>query len=780
MFIGKTSAIKFSGHLKTLYINTHHTLGQDNWPPDQPKHFTNLVLLQQKHWPTQECVMELEEETTLGNIMGMMSLAKSGNSHSYETRILKEHLKKSKVTKSISEMLMVLESPNTNPRTLLIEGAPGMGKTHLIKHIVFEWANGNLLKSSQFIFLLCLRDPAVQSMSSINDLVLYFYKQDRSASKQAKACCTYLLNSGGKNITFLLDGFDELPVDLQSKSFAVSILHHEIFPGSSVVVTSRPHATAYLHNKVACLITIMGFEEEDRKHFIQHSLTGRPEKISEILDYLDNHPTVDSICYVPFNLTVLLFLCKKGFGLPDNVTQLYEYFICFTIRRYLAKHKIVLTCKFKNLDGLTEPFSTIIDQLAAFSYKALSRRKITFTLDELSTACPECTKVPEGLNGLGLLQAIQHLGLMETTTTVNFLHLSLQEFLAAYHIAHLNADDELIVLHERFLDKNYLNTFSFYLGLTKCQHRAFKYYIYGGGKYFRFFTKPLIEAKLSTKFLEDTMTTLLLFKYFYEAGEKSWCDEIAKCRLFYDDDGNPACYYQGYPFTNLWAETIGCLLTCRKQWQELNFYCNCTVEVSAFKFLRKPLVTFGSVIHKIFIHSLDPYLTTTQCSFLTDIVISCKTKILCVNYSSIDDTDWIINILSHSSCVLEVLDFSINKVTSTAVIKLLSFIKTNNCQSLKTIDISYNPIDDKIVPEIVACLQQNCFLKNLRMEFGHYFFSRESILLIVQSLKNNDVLESLYVSAAEMEVYKEANMMVDSINRKRLLKNLNPVQFVHT
>ena len=333
-------------------------------------------------------------------------------------------------------------------------------------------------------------------------MILYYTstsKTDQHASKQAKACCTYLLNSGGKNITFLLDGFDELPVDLQSKSFAVSILHHEIFPGSSVVVTSRPHATAYLHNKVACLITIMGFEEEDRKHFIQHSLTGWPEKISEVLDYLDNHPTVDSICYVPFNLTVLLFLCKKGFELPDNATQLYEYFICFTIRRYLAKHKIVLTCKLKNLDGLTEPFSTIIDQLAAFSYKALTRRKIT--LDELSTACPECTKVPEGLNGLGLLQAIQHLGLMEATTTVNFLHLSLQEFLAAYHIAHLNADDELIVLHERFLDKNYLKTFSFYLGLTKCQRRAFKYYIYGGGKYFRFFTKPLIEAKLSTNFL---------------------------------------------------------------------------------------------------------------------------------------------------------------------------------------------------------------------------------------------------------------------------------------
>ena len=59
------------------------------------------------------------------------------------------------------------------------------------------------------------------------------------------------------------------------------------------------------------------------------------------------------------------------------------------------------------------------------------------------------------------------------------------------------------------------------------------------------------------------------------------------------------------------------------------------------------------------------------------------------------------------------------------------------------------------------------------MVFSH-LFSRESILLIVQSLKNNDVLESLSILVAKEEVYKEVNMMVDDINRKRLLKNLNP------
>ena len=106
-----------------------------------------------------------------------MSLTdQSRHSHS---EVLQRHLKRDKVTKNISELLMVLESPDTNPRTLLIEGAPGNGKTYLLKYIAFEWANDRMLKSEQFVFLLCVRDPTVKTMTSIHDLVLYFYKQDR-------------------------------------------------------------------------------------------------------------------------------------------------------------------------------------------------------------------------------------------------------------------------------------------------------------------------------------------------------------------------------------------------------------------------------------------------------------------------------------------------------------------------------------------------------------------------------------------------------------------------
>ena len=158
------------------------------------------MLLQQTHQPSQECIIALEEQATLGNIAGIMSLTdQSRHSHS---EVLQRHLKQSKVTKSISELLMVLESPDTNPRTLLIEGAPGIGKTYLLKYIAFEWANDRMLKSEQFVFLLCLHDPAMQTMTSIHDLVLYFYKQDKAAIKYIESFCTYLINSNGKSVVF--------------------------------------------------------------------------------------------------------------------------------------------------------------------------------------------------------------------------------------------------------------------------------------------------------------------------------------------------------------------------------------------------------------------------------------------------------------------------------------------------------------------------------------------------------------------------------------------------
>ena len=668
--------------------------------------------MQQQDQPIQECVIALEEQSISGNVTDIISMVDKdhhGYSYYHQPKVLQEHLKQCKISKKISNLLDILQEPDINPRTVLIEGAPGIGKTYLLKHVAFEWANNKMLIDSQFVFLLCLRDPVVQAMSSINDLVQYFYKQDRLYSNYIETLHTYL-SDNGKSITFLIDGYDELPEKLQKDSFVASIITHQILPASGVVLTSRPHATAHLHDKVAYLITIMGFAEEDRRDYIKQSLKCKPD---EMLDYLDNHPTIDNLCYIPFNLTVLMFLYKRGYALPKNITDLYEYFICLTIKRYLNKHQIKQ--RFKSLDehDLPDPYGKIIHQLAALSYTALGKQQITFTLEEIRTACPDIDTIPEGINGLGLLQVVQHFGFIEETTTVNFLHLSLQEYLAAYHIVHLPPEQELLVLHDGYFDDKYRNTYLFYLGLTKGQRAAFKHFLSGGGRNFdatlsisnNLISSNKTKIVVSSVFLHSLKKILPLFRCFYEVDDKRWCDAIVNCDYFYEQL-RPKFNASNHYYTNVQVEDMGVLLAFRQEWFVAEFLA-VTVSKVFLKTLHQALILHSTlhtpIINTIILWSINPRLEVSQAHYIVEMVISCRTKVLDVGCNHLHSSEWIIQMLSHKSCMIEQLDISFNFITSIEVCKLLSYIKNNNSVRLRSLDLSHTFIDDTIANEVAGC-----------------------------------------------------------------------------
>ena len=165
----------------------------------------------------------------------------------------------SKTTKDLQEVLSQLEQSASTvteqPRTLLVEGSPGIGKSVLLKQISYLWARNKLLTNTSFLFLLHLRDPAVQEMKSLKCLVHHFYNQDKEAE-------SHLLQNGGKSVTILLDGYNELPANLRQNSFIARLLQHKVLPASAIVVSSRPHASTHLRNNVFCQVEILGFSEK--------------------------------------------------------------------------------------------------------------------------------------------------------------------------------------------------------------------------------------------------------------------------------------------------------------------------------------------------------------------------------------------------------------------------------------------------------------------------------------------------------------------------------------
>ena len=630
-----------------------------------------------------------------------------------------------KVTKEVAEILAPLETSD-DPQFILIEGAPGIGKSLLLKHIAYRWGIQEILQKFKLVLLVCLRDPAVHQMSLIDDLLQSFCRRDRRATETASACSDYLSENNGEELAFLFDGYDEYPERLQNDSLIADILSREMLPRCGLIVSSRPHASVSLREQATVRVDILGFTEAEREHYIKESMKDQPQKIVELTQYLQAHLTISSLCFVPFNLVVLAYLYKRGFSLPRNSAELYDYFICLTVCRHLAKHGHRLQGNITKLTDLPEPYSKIIQQLSKLSLEALNDDKLIFTFEEIKEACPDITTIPGAINGCGLLQAVEHFGFTGTTTTINFLHFSIQEYLAAHHIANLPAEEELKIIEEKFWSDIHFNMFSIYVSLTKGQRPSFKHFLCGGNK----------AIAISDKFLYDRLQCLRLYRCFHEAGDVDICKTIERSVTFSDEEINLV----GTSLTASDVECVTVFLTSssHKEWVGL-YLSYCYIQDHGLHILHRGLLHCRNItIDELKLSSNG--LTTQSSSLISDITVKCKVKKLWIsgNYI-IGEDEQLYSMLSSPSTMLEGLDMDNTQLSSRAAIALFTAVKDNN--KLKRLNIGRNAITDDACDAITTALKTNSCLVTLRMD--HNPLTGEAIVNIVNALKVNNTLELL-------------------------------------
>lgn len=174
---------------------------KDAWPPDQPN-FTPLLLIQY------EC------QHTVKQAVAMAGLIQTGDIDMIESTLppcpgtdepLREILDTSTVTKDLTEILIPLESGTES--FILIEGAPGIGKSVLLREVAYRWSRRQLLQKFQILLLITLRDPIFQQAKTVSDLLQPFCEGDTQAVELVGACSKHLFESGGKDLVFLFDGF---------------------------------------------------------------------------------------------------------------------------------------------------------------------------------------------------------------------------------------------------------------------------------------------------------------------------------------------------------------------------------------------------------------------------------------------------------------------------------------------------------------------------------------------------------------------------------------------
>jgi len=173
----------------------------------------------------------------------------------------------------------------------------------------------------------------------------------------------------------------------------------------------------------------LGFTEDDRNNYIRSSLKGNAKEITPLMEYLKNNPTISSLCFTPFNMTMLLWLYKNGV-LTNSSAVLCNHFICHTICHYLVKNQDNSSCK--DLNSHHQCYKNAVQQLSSLSYKACDKDPPVFTLDEVKAVWLEIDETPGAIYGFGLLQAVQYLMvIMKTQTLLSFVHSSLETHLAS-------------------------------------------------------------------------------------------------------------------------------------------------------------------------------------------------------------------------------------------------------------------------------------------------------------------------------------------------------------
>ena len=143
-------------------------------------------------------------------------------------------------------------------RLVVVEGAPGIGKSTFVWELCRQWPTLESLKRFSLVVLLRLREERVQTATHITDLLYH------SNSELRRHVGEEVERSEGEGVLFVFDGFDEFPTELREISLVTDIISGSAYlPRATVLVTSRPSALVQLHSlfqtSIRKHIEIVGF-----------------------------------------------------------------------------------------------------------------------------------------------------------------------------------------------------------------------------------------------------------------------------------------------------------------------------------------------------------------------------------------------------------------------------------------------------------------------------------------------------------------------------------------
>ena len=422
------------------------------------------------------------------------------------------------------------------PLVILVEGAFGSGKTTLAYHYCQKWADGNLVMFD-LVVLVHLRHPAVHSAGfdfTLQQLLLLASDGEEGIDDIVTNIVQSIKN--GLKFLLILDGWDEGPACLRAppdlkhptdNSYLGKLLR-SVSSNTTILITSRPDSSIDLHKRPNVKrVEILGFTKESIHEYFQEALSTQlsstmlEDECRKIKYHLANNPTIESSCYIPLNAAILTLLyLQRDRTLPTTHFEMfYELLLCFIAREVNTRQPKRTLGTISSLDDLPRDLKKQLKHISILVYEGVMNNKIVFTQDELPSILPrsrwdtilnflsqilptKATPAQQDLPAMGVLQRVQWAGTSSKKISYNFVHLSIQEMLAAYCISQMGRDQQVRVFQTLFSEPRFTAVLQFYAGFIKLTNQGVRY---------------IITVSNFINFEYSKRTLLNYVRFFYEA-----------------------------------------------------------------------------------------------------------------------------------------------------------------------------------------------------------------------------------------------------------------------
>ncbi|XP_050963600.1 NACHT, LRR and PYD domains-containing protein 12 isoform X1 [Labeo rohita] len=340
-------------------------------------------------------------------------------------------------------------------KVVLTKGIAGIGKSVSVQKFILDWAEGKANQDIDFMFVLPFRELNLiqDDQYSLHKLLLDFHPKLQELNPRIFE---------ESEVVFIFDGLDESRITLmfsdnekvsdvtQTSTVGVlisNLLKGELLPSAFIWITSRPAAAEQIPSKYINRVTeIQGFDEPQKEEYFRKRISDE-DQVSRVISHIRKARSLHIMCHIPvfccISATVLEKILKQGTEIPQTLTEMYIHFLLIQTSMKNQKYEEGDTQK------LMQSNREVIVKLGELAFKQLMKGNVMFYEEDLRDCCIDITAaVYSGI----CTEIFKQESVIQHRKVYCFIHLSFQEFLAAFYVffSHLmkNMEPLQLFLHE--------------------------------------------------------------------------------------------------------------------------------------------------------------------------------------------------------------------------------------------------------------------------------------------------------------------------------------------